>query len=106
MAKVYAGSRCTLSALGSQDSNGGFFRVAEMKTDFVLRYDLSVGSQHMRVFPCEPNSWILDGPLMDRAWTLQERELSNRNLHFSRDELFWECKTMKGSTVLPWLPVC
>ena len=105
MAKVYAGSICTLSALGSEDSNGGFFRVAEKETDFVFRYDLSLGSQRIRVFPCEPNDSVLDGPLMDRAWTLQERELSNRILHFSRNELLWECKTLRASVDLPWLPV-
>ena len=105
MAVVYAGSICTLSALGSRDSNGGFFRRAEKKTDFVFRYDLNLGSQRIRVFPCEPNTWSLDGPLMRRAWTLQERALSNRILHFSRDELLWECKTMKATADLPWLRV-
>ena len=47
MAIVFAGSVCTLSELGSEDSNGGFFRVAEKKTDFVFRYDLSLGSQQL-----------------------------------------------------------
>ena len=105
MAIVYAGSVFTLSALGSEDSNGGFFRVAEKETDCVFRYDLSLGSQRIRVFPSEPNAWGLVGPLMDRAWTLQERALSNRILHFSRRELLWECKTSRASTDLPWLQV-
>lgn len=105
MAIVYARSVCTLSALGSEDSNGGFFRVAEKKRDFVFRYDLSLGSQRIRVFPCEPNDWGLAGPLMKRAWTLQERELSNRILYFSRNQLPWECKTLRASADLPWLQV-
>ena len=105
MAEVYAGSICTLSALGSEDSNGGFFRLAERKKDFVFRYDLNLGSQRIRVFPCEPNSRSLAGPLMKRAWTLQERALSNRILHFSRNELLWECKTIKATADLPWLQV-
>ena len=105
MALVYAGSICTLSALGAHDSHGGFFRVAEKERDSVYRYDLNLGSQRIRVFPCEPNDWLLDGPLLERAWTLQERELSNRILHFSRDELLWECKTLRASVDLPWLKV-
>ena len=105
MAIVYAGSVCTLSALGSEDSNGGFFRVAQKKTDFVFRYDLVLGSQRIRVFPCEPNDWRLEGPLMGRGWTLQERVLSNRNLFFSQGELHWECKTLRGSGDIPWLQV-
>lgn len=105
MALVYAGSICTLSALGAHNSHGGFFRLVEKERDFVYRYDLNLGSQRIRVFPCEPNDWLLDGPLMERAWTLQERELSNRILHFPRDELLWECKTLRASADLPWLKV-
>lgn len=105
MAIVYAGSICTLSALGSEDSNGGFFRVAEKETNGVLRYDLSIGTQRIRVFPHEPKTWDLAGPLMDRAWTLQERALSRRILHFSRDALLWECKTLRASADVPWLQV-
>ena len=105
MAVVYAGSVCTLSALGSKDSNGGFFRVKKKESDFVFRYDLDLGAQRIRVFPCEPNTWQLHGPLMDRAWTLQERELSRRILYFSRDQLLWECKTLRASADVPWLQV-
>ena len=105
MADIYRGSVCTLSALGSRNSNGGFFRVSKKKSDLVLRYDLELAAQRIRVFPREPNIWELQGPLMDRAWTLQERELSRRNLYFSRGELLWECETLRASADVPWLPV-
>ena len=105
MSIVYAGSICTLSALASKDSNGGFFRVPKKESDFTVRYDLDLGAQRIRVFPCEPSTWNLQGPLMDRAWTFQERELSRRILLFSRGELLWECKTLKASAGLPWLQV-
>ena len=105
MALVYAGSVCTLSALGSRNSHGGFFGAAETERDFVFRYDLNLGSQRIRIFAREPNDWVLDGPLMERAWTLQERELSNRILFFSRSQLLWECKTLRASADLPWLEV-
>ncbi|KAL9594199.1 MAG: hypothetical protein Q9219_007161 [cf. Caloplaca sp. 3 TL-2023] len=104
MANVYAGALCTLSAVSSVDSKGGFFRATEKYIDFVYRYDLELGDKRVRVFPCEPNGWSLRGPLMDRAWALQERELSNRIVHFSHDDLLWECKTMKGSEDVPYLP--
>jgi Heterokaryon incompatibility protein (HET) len=32
-------------------------------------------------------------PLLSRAWCFQERLLATRVLHFTRDELIWECRT-------------
>jgi hypothetical protein len=34
---------------------------------------------------------VHDAPLNRRAWVAQERFLSSRIMHFSRDTLFWEC---------------
>lgn len=34
------------------------------------------------------------GPLSKRAWTLQERMLSRRTLHFDVNEMAWSCQTM------------
>ena len=31
-------------------------------------------------------------PLASRAWTLQERVLSRRTVHFTNEQLFWECQ--------------
>ena len=105
MGEIYAGSVCTLCALASEDSYGGFFRETERKIEFDFRFDLSVGSKRIRIFAAEPNEWGLYGPVMERAWTLQERELSNRILHFSTHGLFWECKTLRATEDVPWLQV-
>lgn len=107
MAQIYAGSLCTLATLASENSNGGFCRSTDKMTNFPYRFNLSLGSQRIRVFPCEPNDWgsEMHGPLLDRAWTLQERELSTRILHCSRNALLWECKTSRASADLPWLRV-
>ncbi|TVY84431.1 hypothetical protein LSUE1_G002663 [Lachnellula suecica] len=40
-------------------------------------------------------------PLSRRAWTLQERLLSSRILHFTRSQLFWECQTAKACEAWP-----
>lgn len=35
---------------------------------------------------------LKDQPLSRRAWTLQERALSPRTLHFCTDQMYWECQ--------------
>ena len=40
-------------------------------------------------------------PLSRRAWTLQERILSPRILHFGKTQVFWECQVCKASETWP-----
>ncbi|KAK4161879.1 heterokaryon incompatibility protein-domain-containing protein [Cladorrhinum sp. PSN259] len=42
-----------------------------------------------------------EGPLSKRGWVFQERALSPRIAHFTRDQIFWECLTQEASEVLP-----
>ena len=35
---------------------------------------------------------ISDEPLSERGWTLQERVLSRRTIHYGRTEMYWECQ--------------
>lgn len=114
MAKVYGGSLCTLSALNAEDSTKGFRIHADVQ-DFGSYVDLDFGLPRVRVFADEPRDWhstfgddpFRPGeygrkPLTKRAWTLQERELSIRNIHFAGDLILWECLETKGSNQLPW----
>nr|ABC46542.1 HET domain protein pin-c3 [Neurospora crassa] len=41
-------------------------------------------------------------PLRSRAWTLQERELSRRIIHFARKQVLWECAELKATAQRPW----
>ena len=44
---------------------------------------------------------VIASPLASRAWVLQERLLSPRTLHFSKTELFWECRHCDASESFP-----
>jgi hypothetical protein len=42
-----------------------------------------------------PREWVapfLSAPLFQRGWTLQERELSTRVLHFTSTDVIYECR--------------
>ncbi|KAF2136675.1 uncharacterized protein K452DRAFT_258728 [Aplosporella prunicola CBS 121167] len=117
MPAVYGGSLCTLAALSSQDgSEGCRVNGGNNSTKKRLRYvDVALKDRVIRFFENKPRQWrkeygdnpyhhgkFGDNPLRGRAWTLQERELSQRSIHFSRNMLLWECATTKGTMELPW----
>lgn len=43
----------------------------------------------------------IKGPLNVRGWTLQERELSPRILHYTKDQVLWECRECTASEARP-----
>lgn len=45
--------------------------------------------------PLEKQPDTVEHPLLSRAWVYQERKLSARMVHFTRNQLLWECKTVK-----------
>jgi len=40
-------------------------------------------------------------PLLTRAWVFQERSLATRTIHFTQEELFWECQRGRTCQCLP-----
>jgi hypothetical protein len=101
MHKIYGHAIIVIAADAASDSNGGCFirrsgtsvfksnalkGATEPPTVLVQRRV----SHNLRFYP--PS--ILDGdrwPLSMRAWALQERLLATRIIHFTADEIMWEC---------------
>lgn len=42
-----------------------------------------------------------DGPLISRGWCFQERELSQRVVHYTETQALWECRTLRASEDRP-----
>lgn len=108
MASVYGNALVTLSALSSLDSRFGCrISNAQASTHDRPFFDFDSGPYHIRLFKRGLRFWdqeygldsYQDGeheknPLRTRAWTLRERELSKRNIHFSENLLLWECNSL------------
>ncbi|KAF1960428.1 hypothetical protein CC80DRAFT_583094 [Byssothecium circinans] len=99
MANVYGNSFVTLAATKSADAHGGLF---SSTWDLKIQVQDSYGTK-IPVY-CRPRSGHYLGqtrlellpyhryfPLLERGWVLQERFLSPRVLHFTTEELIWEC---------------
>ncbi|CZR68112.1 uncharacterized protein PAC_18011 [Phialocephala subalpina] len=88
MAKVYAHSVVNLAACGPSSDTGCF----ETRNPLcLLPCKLSTqGGQHF--YAHSPNAGLPnDLPLFTRAWAVQERLLSRRNVYFRAQQLYWEC---------------
>ncbi|KAI1744605.1 hypothetical protein F4680DRAFT_456172 [Xylaria scruposa] len=70
IASIYRNAYLTLAATGAAGSSEGLFLL--------------------------PGERVRELPGMKRAWMLQEQMLSLRLLHFTEDELLWECDSSQG----------
>jgi serine/threonine protein kinase len=109
MAQVYSSSTLTLAVTSAvtgaeqplRSTNNGMDSGIQLLSEGDVSH-CSVCPNSYRTFePLLRNSTstiLLESPLTQRAWTLQERLLSPRVLHFTNTQLFWEC-TSGSSTV-------
>jgi hypothetical protein len=106
MGMVYSRSFCSIAASGARDSSEGLFlshRPLETKPfPFTCRWD-NIPEIRCIISPLEI-SWrpqFESLPLNRRGWVLQERILAPRILHFTQDQVLWECRTHAASGMFP-----
>lgn len=102
---IYAGSFLTIAAPGAENNRAGCFVDRNLSATRVsCPYgDSEVVGLYLRKVISHDLFWQEDSgveldpvddprlPLISRGWVYQERALSRRILHFTRDELVWEC---------------
>jgi len=105
MQDVYSHSFCNLSAIATSSGVHGLFpprdfdrvRPCEIETNWA-------GRDPETCIPIPKRFWDeqLDyAPLSRRGWVFQERWLAPRILHFSSDQLLWECCELNASEAYP-----
>lgn len=110
MCSVYTNALCTISAAHADGVSGGIFS----KQDFASHtYELNLRGRSIytrrflapyhehfdfgNIFHCPAATSMVDPSarltesIAERGWTLQESILSNRLLHYTTDELMWDC---------------
>ena len=100
MGKIYENSYVTISATGSSDGSVRCLRDRErpVRLPYPSATDSDGEIRARRIEDHHPSLQDnkpaeLLGPLMTRAWALQEHVLSTRVLHYTRTELLFECRT-------------
>ncbi|KAI0884128.1 HET-domain-containing protein [Annulohypoxylon maeteangense] len=88
MSAVYTGAAVVISALDSPASSAGF-----LKPDRLPLAVLGAEYAVQKVLP-ELNDYLVTCPLVSRGWCMQERLLASRLLHFGKEQVFWECRSL------------
>ena len=95
MRAVYSNALFVISALDASHSDSGMFH--DRTALIASNDDISATSAglYIREDPGPHNHLTPHGQnsLGERAWALQERFMATALLHFSRQRLFWECRT-------------
>jgi hypothetical protein len=106
MGLVYSRAFCSIAASGARDSNEGLFLSHHPSETplfpFACHWD-NFPKIRCVVSPLE-NLWrpqFENLPLNRRGWVLQERILALRIIHFTQDQVFWECRTHAASGIFP-----
>jgi hypothetical protein len=109
MAMIYQDATATISADAADGDRQGIFKSVKSRRD---RFKLLT-------LPCNSLKRSISGkifvtvrqgrhdikimPLDTRAWVLQEKALSVRNLHYQHAGLFWHCQTVSSTEIRPGL---
>jgi hypothetical protein len=109
MANVYQNATATISADAADGDYQGIFKGVKSRRD----------TFKLLALPCNSSNRGLRGnifvsirqgrhdvkimPLQTRAWVLQEKALSVRNLHHQHTGVFWHCQTHTSTEIRPTL---
>jgi hypothetical protein len=113
MGSIFSNALLTLVAAAGADSEMGMFNESstyggritapeismDIRRRFALRTTLPGGTVRSTLYMVHylvssaiyHRSHRRDGPLMSRAWCLQEDPLSPRKLYYSNDQIYWHC---------------
>jgi hypothetical protein len=115
MADVYSKSYLTIAASGSANGSEGCYVHSDTRSygpidiecldpDAVSSSDMSPAKKLFRTWARDPNpisSVLPQNPLNKRGWTVQERELAPRVVHYSKDTIRWECCELAATLEFP-----
>jgi hypothetical protein len=104
MGDVYSKADCVLAATGSRDGSEGLFHKREPIAIEPFAIQASWPSDSKKYTCIRSDVWtdgVVNAPLNQRGWVVQERMLAPRTIHFGAKEIFWECRQLEACETLP-----
>jgi hypothetical protein len=109
MQDIYQNAYITLAATASSSGDGGCYQQQEFQNIRIAQTEGPLGVpifvrrrwHHVSQAITGP-SWSAEliPPLLQRGWVLQERLLSRCVVHFTANEIMWECRAMENCECL------
>jgi hypothetical protein len=96
MSQIYQNAFITISATNALGGERGLFSSISPTLQAQKIMSLTGDTLYFRPFLSHPSVWRTSTELelyhlLGRGWVLQERLLSPRTVHYTHDELYWEC---------------
>ena len=107
MGEIYWNSHLTLAASSAANATEGLFRKRDRRkiSPCILTWPSEGDETAHRIIIQPPLPYMATAlgkdPLGNRAWTLQEQDLSPRVIHFSTNQLYWQCRGCIASEEVP-----
>ncbi|KAH7309731.1 heterokaryon incompatibility protein-domain-containing protein [Stachybotrys elegans] len=104
MASIFENACLNLAATSAPHSEGGLFGLDADIAAKQLQHHPQIYVRHRKRVSEFPRTYRQfsstrdeksrsEFPLLNRAWVYQERRLSRRTIHFTRQQVFWECNS-------------
>ena len=95
MRAIYRNASFVISASDASHSDSGMFYDRTALIASSDDFSAKNAALYIREDPLSRKYWTShrQHPLSERAWALQERFMATALLHFSRQRLYWECRT-------------
>ncbi|KAH9895470.1 hypothetical protein F4778DRAFT_794365 [Xylariomycetidae sp. FL2044] len=90
MERVFSGAYCTIAASSAKSSLEGFLSRKEERSYVTLNLE-NQRVLYVCPFIDDFHGDVELGELSSRGWVLQERALSRRSIHFTSNQVYWEC---------------
>jgi hypothetical protein len=106
MGEIYSNSALNLSAASAESSSDGLVFDRQLLSVTPCRLPIpnaatEISTQALFAYTFRFVHEVDLGSLQYRGWIFQERLLAPRTLHFSRDQIFWECVSTRAAENLP-----
>lgn len=91
MEDVFSSAFCVIAASSACGQNDGFLNRRNKQREFLTFKREEIPALYVGRFIDDFNKDVLQAPLSQRGWVLQERALARRTIYFTNRQTYWEC---------------